>query len=107
VNEELLGRLAELKDLTREQLECARRLNATRLSELNHRRQELLFDLQLLIDESLPVPIEHLQKVRDTCAEIDRLEERLTVVSRAVLDVIGVSADTETYNQAGRLGLAG
>ena len=107
MNQELLGRLDELKELTREQLDCARKLNATRLSELNLRRQELLFDLQLLIDESLPIPIEHLQRVRSTCAEIDRLEERLSVVSRAVLDVIGVPAQTDTYDQRGRMGLAG
>ncbi|MFT6145118.1 MAG: hypothetical protein ACJAZO_002026 [Myxococcota bacterium] len=107
MNHELLGRLDELKNLTRDQLECARRLDGDRLAELNFRRQELMFDLQLLIDESLPVPIEHLQTVRDVCAEVNRLEERLEVVSRAVLDAIGGSAATNTYDQLGRVGKAG
>lgn len=107
MNQELLGRLDELKNLTHAQLECARRLDGDRLSELNFRRQELMFDLQLLIDESLPVPIEHLQTVRDVCSEINRLEERLEIVSRAVLDAIGGSAVTDTYDQMGRVGKAG
>lgn len=107
MNQELLGRLDELKNLTRDQLQCARRLNGERLSELNFRRQELMFDIQLLVDESLPIPIEHLQSVRDVCSEIGRLEERLEIVSRAVLDAIGGSAETDTYDQMGRVGKAG
>ena len=107
MNQELLGRLEELKDLTRAQLECARRLDSTQLAELNLRRQELLFDLQLLIDENLPVPITHLQHVRDTCAQIDALEERLAVVSRTVLSVIGMSDEPDTYTNLGRVGLTG
>lgn len=107
MNQELLGRLDELRSLTRDQLECARRLDGTHLANLNFRRQELMFDLQLLIDESLPVPIEHLQQVRDTCAEISQLEERLAIVSRAVLDIIGVASDADTYDQMGRVGKAG
>jgi hypothetical protein len=107
MNRELLGRLVELRALTRAQLESARKLDGIRLQELGLRREELLFDIQLLMDEDLPVPDEQRETIRQVCREISQFEERLAQVSRTVLGVLGVPSDVDTYDRQGRLGLAG
>ncbi len=107
MNSELLGRLRALRELTEKQLASARRLDAVGLAELNARREELLFDIQLLVDENLPLPGDQLKDIQLVCQDVIGLEERLVRVSRTVLSAIGVTDTTDTYDRQGRVGIAG
>lgn len=104
---ELFDRLEALRELTEAQLHAARQLDGLRLVALNERREELLFDLQLLLDEQAADKAHDAPRVRALCREIRALEERLLNVSRTVLAVIGTSMGSDTYDRQGRFGLAG
>ena len=95
-----------LCEVTEAQLVAARRLDGAQLHELNEKRSNMIFELQVFLDS----PIENQDPDRvDLASEVRRLnraETRLRQVAGTVIetiDSISVRGPTRTYGRRGRI----
>lgn len=103
-----LALLQRLIALTDAQLTAARQLNGAAMFELNERRADVLFSLQVALQEPLDDGDPLRQSIADEAVRLRRLERRLTHVATLVLQTLERVTPTPhrpptTYGSTGRL----
>ena len=99
--------LQGLLDITEQQVDCARRLDGAGLADLNSRRSDLVFELQVLMQERLPQSEELRGRLQDVARALRLLEDRLARVAGGVSQVLAAASPdrpTHTYGRSGRMG---
>lgn len=100
----VLGILTTLEHEAEQQLVAARRLDVPGLDSATQRRQDLVFELQLALQES---PEEaRSDEVRASVRRLERIDDRLARIVRSVLALLAqgdTQAPPDTYGAHGRL----
>ena len=99
----LLDLLDTLIEITTEQLMAARKLDGNGLAEANRKRSDVLFEMQIALQEDLTVSVK--RSLQQKLPELARLEDRLARVSSSVLHSINALVPDQrnlTYRQIGR-----
>jgi len=104
VTDERLRLLRELLLLTRDQIEAARSLDGERLVELNSKRADVSFELQVALQEGIPEEIR--REVEADAATLRMMEIRLERIAGTVVDILDTarpSPRARTYGRRGRM----
>ena len=100
----LYALLDQLCELTEEQLDAARKLDGAQLTELNTRRADLSFELQVALDtEIFP---EDRPVLASRAKHLAGLERRLHGVASTVVDALDAAIPTrppQVYGRTGRI----
>lgn len=102
-----LSLLTELCRVTEAQLRAARTLDGERLAALNQERSDLLFDLQVAMQDELPTDPVLRQQAADQARQLTLLEYRLRAVAGSVnhiLEQVLPRSPAPTYGRSGRVG---
>lgn len=104
MTDERLRLLRELLLLTRDQIEAARSLDGERLVELNSKRADVSFELQVALQEGIPEEIR--REVEADAATLRMMEIRLERIAGTVVDILDTarpSPRARTYGRRGRM----
>ena len=94
-----------LEQATWAQLEAARILDGAGLDLANARRADLLFELEIELQERPRLVASEREALRAALERLQRLEERVVTVSASVVQVLdaAVPRTTGTYTRGGRI----
>ena len=98
--------LTELRELTEALLQAALSLQSKTMEELNIRRSDLLFNLQVALQTPLPEDLDLREAMMEEATALNRLETRLSHVAGLVLETFEHLAPhhpVSTYGASGHL----
>jgi hypothetical protein len=90
-----------------QQVDAARRLDGASLADLNSRRSDLMFELQVILQERLPQSESLRELLQEEARTLRLLEDRLARVAGGVSQVLAAASPdrpTDTYGRSGRMG---
>ena len=95
----------ELAEITEQQVQAARTLDGPRVQDLDRRRADQLFELQLALQDG-PVEPDNREHLRESLARLRAAEERLERIARTVLAALSglrPADPVQTYARTGSM----
>ena len=99
----VLPLLRQVRELTEQQLDAAKRIDGAALQRLNEARSDALFDLRVALDDHDLAQADDRAQLAHEARLIALLEVRLARVAGLVLDTLSPSRGTQTYGRSGRV----
>jgi hypothetical protein len=104
----ILQLVSHLAELTEQQFDLAVRLQGVSLAAINTQRQDLLFELQIALEDGLPEDASELEALALQVRRLRRAEQRLECAAGLVVAALEPTRQRQqasTYNRSGSVGI--